>query len=559
MLQQLTVNNFAIIDNITIEFKNHLSVLTGATGAGKSLIIDAIGLLLGDRASNQMIRTGEEKATIEGIFTSYNEIIDNLLDQFGIDKMDYLIIRRDIYKNGKSISRINGYVVTLSQLTTISNLLADIHTQLDTKKLFDLRNYVDFIDNEEIRKEISKYQEIRNEYLEHLKAYNHLVDEFKKGQDNFDFYQFRLNELKSMNLSVDEVANLEEELNVLNNYETINSNLSEIKETFRSQDILNSLYSIKQQLVKLASFNEKYAELAKTVDGSYYDLEDVEQTISSNLAHLEFDNKRFDYINERISAIKDIERKYRMSVEQLIDYQKSLEELVNNFDQSEFLINNELIKVKESFDKLTKKAAEITALRVAQSKILIDNINKTLVDLCLDKVRIKITVDSIKPNNEFDQSAFKENGNNIVDFLISFNIGEELRPLSKVASGGEMSRIMLALKTHMLQNMNLSTIIFDEIDTGISGEVAMAVAKKMKEISKTTQVLAITHLPIVASAADQHLFVSKEVKDNKTYTIVKLLSKEERIEKVAEMISSSNNDISSLLVAENMINNFKEK
>lgn len=559
MLQQLTVNNFAIIDNITIEFKNHLSVLTGATGAGKSLIIDAIGLLLGDRASNQMIRTGEEKATIEGIFTSYNETIDNLLDQFGIDKMDYLIIRRDIYKNGKSISRINGYVVTLSQLTTISNLLADIHTQLDTKKLFDLRNYVDFIDNEEIRKEISKYQEIRNEYLEHLKAYNHLVDEFKKGQDNFDFYQFRLNELKSMNLSVDEVANLEEELNVLNNYETINSNLSEIKETFRSQDILNSLYSIKQQLAKLASFNEKYAELAKTVDGSYYDLEDVEQTISSNLAHLEFDNKRFDYINERISAIKDIERKYRMSVEQLIDYQKSLEELVNNFDQSEFLINNELIKVKELFDKLTKKAAEITALRVAQSKILIDNINKTLVDLCLDKVRIKITVDSIKPNNEFDQSAFKENGNNIVDFLISFNIGEELRPLSKVASGGEMSRIMLALKTHMLQNMNLSTIIFDEIDTGISGEVAMAVAKKMKEISKTTQVLAITHLPIVASAADQHLFVSKEVKDNKTYTIVKLLSKEERIEKVAEMISSSNNDISSLLVAENMINNFKEK
>lgn len=559
MLQQLTVNNFAIIDNITIEFKNHLSVLTGATGAGKSLIIDAIGLLLGDRASNQMIRTGEEKATIEGIFTSYNETIDNLLDQFGIDKMDYLIIRRDIYKNGKSISRINGYVVTLSQLTTISNLLADIHTQLDTKKLFDLRNYVDFIDNEEIRKEISKYQEIRNEYLEHLKAYNHLVDEFKKGQDNFDFYQFRLNELKSMNLSVDEVANLEEELNVLNNYETINSNLSEIKETFRNQDILNSLYSIKQQLAKLASFNEKYAELAKTVDGSYYDLEDVEQTISSNLAHLEFDNKRFDYINERISAIKDIERKYRMSVEQLIDYQKSLEELVNNFDQSEFLINNELIKVKESFDKLTKKAAEITALRVAQSKILIENINKTLVDLCLDKVRIKITVDSIKPNNEFDQSAFKENGNNIVDFLISFNIGEELRPLSKVASGGEMSRIMLALKTHMLQNMNLSTIIFDEIDTGISGEVAMAVAKKMKEISKTTQVLAITHLPIVASAADQHLFVSKEVKDNKTYTIVKLLSKEERIEKVAEMISSSNNDISSLLVAENMINNFKEK
>ena len=558
MLQQLTVNNFAIIDNISIEFENHLNVLTGETGAGKSLIIDAIGLLLGERASSQMIRTGEEKASVEGVFIDYCSDIDVLLDEYGIDKMDYLLIRRDIYKNGKSISRINGYIVSLNQLVSITNLLADIHTQLDTKKLFDLLNYVDFIDNDEIRQQLLNYNNLKSVYLKHLKEYNRLLKEYKDGQDNLDFYQYRLNELKALNLNVDELNNLEEELNMLNNFEAINSNLCDVLASFKNQSILNALYSIKQDLLKLAKYHESYNDLAKIVDSAYYDLEDVEQTVAQNRSHLEFDEQRLNYINERIMAIKDVERKYRMNIEELVKYQQSLSELVDNFDQSEFLIEEEKKQVLISFKDLIDQSKLISDLRINLSNILIQNINATLKDLCLDKVTLKIVVNQNLPKDEFDSTVFKENGIDNVDFLISFNVGEDLKPLSKVASGGEMSRIMLALKTHMLQNMHLSTIIFDEIDSGISGEVALAVARKMKEISESTQVLAITHLPIVAAAADQHLFVSKTVKDQKTFTLVKKLSEEERILTLGEMISSANNDLTSQLVAENMIKNFQK-
>lgn len=557
MLQQLTVNNFAIIDNISIEFENHLNVLTGETGAGKSLIIDAIGLLLGDRASNQMIRTGEEKASVEGVFIDYNSEIDQLLDEFGIDRMDYLVIRRDILKNGKSISRINGYIVTLNQLMAISNLLADIHTQLDTKKLFDTRNYVDFIDTDEIIKKVHVYQDLRKTFLHHLKNYQKLIDDFSKSQENLDFYQYRLHELQSLNLNLDEIAKLEEELTILNNFGTINNNLSEINDLFNKSDLLNNLYNIKQGLVKLTNFNAEYQNMAEIVDNCYYDLEDIAQTINNNLSHLEFDNRRFDYINNRLSTIREIERKYRMDVSDLIDYQKELTELISNVDQSDFLIKQAKDQVIDAFNNLLKISQEITDLRKTSSEKLLANINKTLIDLCLDKVRIAINVNTSAAPDPFDSSIFKEKGINEVEFLISFNVGEELRPLAKVASGGEMSRIMLALKTHLLENMKLSTVIFDEIDSGISGEVALAVAHKLKEISKNTQVLAITHLGIVAAAADQHLFVSKSVKDEKTYTNVIKLNNDERIQKVAQMVSSTDNDLTSLLVAEGMINKFK--
>ena len=557
MLQQLTVNNFAIIDNILIEFENHLNVLTGETGAGKSLIIDAIGLLLGDRSSSQMIRTGEEKASVEGVFIDYNEEIDQLLAEFGIDQMDYLVIRRDILKNGKSISRINGYIVTLNQLLAISNLLADIHTQQDTKKLFDTHNYVDFIDTDDILKKIHQYQEMRKVYLQNLKEYQKLVDDFSKSQENLDFYQYRLHELQSLNLDLDEIAKLEEELVILNNFDTINHQYSEINDLFNNGDLLNNLYNIKQGLIKLSNVSPEYQNMAEIVDSCYYDLEDIAQTINNNLSHLEFDSKRLDYINDRLNSIREIERKYRMDVTGLIAYQEELAAMISNVDQSDFLINQAKDKVLTSFNDLVAISQEISAMRKLSSEKLLNNINKTLKDLCLDKVRLQIIVSEANISDPFVSTCFKDKGINEVEFLISFNVGEELRPLAKVASGGEMSRIMLALKTHLLENMKLSTVIFDEIDSGISGEVALAVANKIKEISKQTQVLAITHLGIVAAAADQHLFVSKAIKNDKTYTLVEKLNQDERIAKIAEMVSSTNNDLTSLLVAEGMINKFK--
>ena len=557
MLSQLTVTNFAIIDNITIDFDNYLNVITGETGAGKSLIIDAIGLLLGDRASLSMIRTSFDKASIEGLFTNYNKEIDVILNELGIDTSDELIIRREIYRNGKSISRINGYTINLNQLLQISILLADIHTQLDTKKLFECRNYVDFIDNDKTLSILTEYQNHRKSYLQKLKEYNHLLKVNQEAKDNLDFYLYRYNELKSLNLDINEKASLEEELKALNNYENIYQNLSEIVEGFNDHNIISALHLIKMNLSKLANYQESYQKLLAIVDSCYYDLDDVKGTIVNNLSHLEFDNKRLDYINERLSVIREIERKYHMNIAELIDYQKQLEDLINNQDQSAYLIEKAKKEVEDAFSLVLTTSHNLTNIRKDSALQLITSIHNTLKDLCLDKVQMDIIVNENLPESFLDQKVFKDKGLNDVEILISFNVGEDLKPLSKIASGGEMSRVMLALKTHLLENVHLSTIIFDEIDSGISGEVALAVAKKLKEISKTTQVLTITHLPIVASAADSHLLVEKEVKDDKTYTSVTKLEKDERIRKIAEIISSKKDEITSLILAENMINSFK--
>ena len=557
MLSTLSVSNFAIIDNITIDFDNHLSVLTGETGAGKSLIIDAIGLLLGDRASSSLVRRGSTKAIIEGVFTGYNPQIDQLLDEFGIEILDdMLIIKREINDNGKSISRINGSIVTLSQLEAISGMLADIHTQLDTKKLFDLRNYVDFLDDDESLELLKNYQGLRKGYLEAIDKYQSLVDELKTNQDNLDFYQYRLQELKGLHLQSDEVKNLEQELYVLNNYETIYQQLALIKSLFSDQGITNSLYQMKNALEKLNQYDEGYKELVDVVNNSYYDLDDVESQINNRYHNLEFDSDRLNEINERLNTLKDIQRKYKMDIDQLIAYQEELANKINAFEQSDIYLEDAKKAVDQAYQEVLSMAKRLSNRRKENALYLQKSIMATLKDLCLDKVTLDIhfgeVAEPLKPTD------FMQNGIDDVQFMISFNVGEPLRPLSKVASGGEMSRVMLALKAHLFQNAKLSTVIFDEIDTGISGEVAASVARKLKLMSEKMQVLAITHLPIVAAAADQHLFVQKEVVGDRTVTKISKLNKEERITELSKMISSNKEDLTSQMVAENMINQYRK-
>ena len=557
MLTSLTVSNFAIIDNISIEFEDKLSVLTGETGAGKSLIIDAIGLLLGERASSSMVRQDADKAIIEGVFCNYNPRINEILEEIGIDNSDdTLIVKREINKNGKSISRINGFVVTLNQLESIAGLLADIHTQLDTKKLFDVRNYVEFVDNEVSNRILNDYLKCREEYLNAYKAYKKILKEIENGQENLDFYKYRLNELKNLQLDINEIDNLEQELYVLNNYETIYNNICSVKEIFKTNNIVNGLYDLKNIISKLTSVDSKYLAIKDNLENMYYELDDLESTINNEIRSLEFDEERLNYINNRLSLLKDVQRKYKKNIEELIEYQKELQSFVDNFEQSDFLIEEAKKNTITTFEELVKKAQELSIVRKANAKLLKENIMKTLTDLCLDKVQMEIVFNDVDYNSFENSAIFKDNGVDEIDFLVSFNPGESLKPLSKVASGGEMSRVMLAFKTHILENVGLSTIIFDEIDTGISGEVANAVAVKLKAISKKTQVLSITHLPIVASAADQHLFVKKKVVNDRTVTSITKLSKEERIKEIATMISSQKDEITSQLLAESMIDKF---
>lgn len=556
MLSNLRVKNFAIIDNINIDFEKGFTVLTGETGAGKSLIIDAIGLLYGDRSSTSVVRNGESKAIVEGVFENLSKNTISILDEIGVEMLedDMLIIKREINSTGKSIIRVNGEIVTLTQLEKLALTLGDIHTQDDTKKLFLPENYLSFIDNEESLTILSEYQVLRSIYLQNIKKYRSLVNSQNEIDTNSEFWAYQYNELDKANLKVGEIDELEQELNFLNNYEFIFKLLLEIKETLTNNDISDSLYNILNALDKLRKVNEKYQKEYELINDVYYNLEDLESTIKDDFNHLEFDEDRLNIINERISYLNGLMRKYRLDIVGLLRLKEELKEKINNVDNIEVYLEDAKSEVEKSFVNLLNIASKLTLVRKENAIKLTNNIKLTLKDLLLDKVQIKINFTDYNINDPFQPNLFLEDGCDQIDILVSFNVGENLKPLSKVASGGEMSRVMLALKVNMLNNLHLSTMIFDEIDSGVSGDAAAGVASKMKEISNFTQVLSITHLPIVASFADHQMLLSKEVINDRTVTNIKKLSFEERIDVIAKMLSPNDTSNKSKELAVSLLN-----
>lgn len=539
MLSNLRVKNFAIIDNITIDFNSGFTVLTGETGAGKSLIIDAIGLLFGDRSSTSIVRNGETKAIVEGVFENLSENTKNILEEIGVESLDddMLVIKREINTSGKSIVRVNGEIVTLSQLDILAKTLGDIHTQDDTKKLFMPENYLTFIENSNSLEELNKYKDLRKIYLNNLKEYKKLINSQDDIDKNHEYWLYQYNELSNANLKVNEIEELEKELEFLNNYEVVYKLLLEIRETLDNNDICDSLYRVVNLLEKLSKYNENYNKMYEMLNDAYYNIEDLGSTIKDDFNHLEFDEERLNEINERISFLNGLKKKYRTDILGLIKFKEELKEKIDNVDNIEVFIEDSRKLVENSYINLVHVSKKLTEIRKNNAIEVVSNIKNTLKDLLLEKVSIEIKFNDYLLEDYSNSNTFNEDGCDVIDIFVSFNVGEALKPLSKVASGGEMSRVMLALKVNMLDNLHLSTMIFDEIDSGVSGEAAAGVASKMKEISKKTQVLAITHLPIVASFADNQMLISKEVIDDRTTTNIKELSEEERINVLAKMIS----------------------
>lgn len=556
MLSNLRVKNFAIIDNISIDFNNGFTVLTGETGAGKSLIIDAIGLLFGDRSSTSVVRDGESKAIVEGVFENISEKTKLMLESIGVDLLeeDMLVIKREINVTGKSIVRVNGEIVPLSQLDLLAKTLGDIHTQDETKKLFSPENYLSFIDDSSTFEILSSYRDLKNIYTSNLKKYKNLISSQNDIDKNYEFWIYQYNELDKANLRVGEIEELEEELDILNNYENIYKLLVEIKESLRNQDISGSLYNIIHSLDKLAKINSKYQKAYELLNDMYYNLEDFESTIKDDFNHLEFDEEHVNSINERINYLTNLTRKYRLDILGLIKFKEELKTKIENVDNIEIYIEDSKKDVELSFNNLIVVAKKLTSKRRENAENLVKNIKNTLHDLLLDKVQLMIKFNEYVPCDFTDSSIFYDDGCDLIDILVSFNVGESLKPLSKVASGGEMSRVMLALKVNMLHNLNLSTIIFDEIDSGVSGEAAAGVAAKMKEISNFTQVLAITHLPIVASYATNQMLISKNIVDNRTVTNVRLLDYDERVNVLAKMLSPNDTSSKSVELAKSLLN-----
>lgn len=557
MLESLTVKNFAIIDNISIDFNKGFTVITGETGAGKSLLIDAIGLLLGDRASTSMVRNGCTKAIIEGVFSNIGNKTLEILEELGLndDLEEDLIIKKEININGKSTVRINGFIISNSELEKIAETLADIHTQNDTKKLFDPKNYLNFIDDKNSRLILKEYQESRNRFIQKYQEFEKKSNNIENFKKEFDYLKYQLEILQQANLKENELEDLEEELNTLNNYEQIFKNLSQINQLFYNNNITDNLYEILENLNKTSNLDSKFKNQVETLRNNYYDIVDLQNELTRYLEHFDFDEKRFNEANERLNYLHDLMRKYKKSIPELIAYRNELEEKISLFDDQDYLLANLEKECKELFDKTKEIAERLTLCRKENACKLTESIKKSLKDLMLDKVKLEIRFTSKLDNLKMSSSAFMKNGCDYVEMLISFNPGEPLKELSKIASGGEMSRVMLAIKTHMLSNMQLATMIFDEIDSGVSGDVALQVANKLKEISQFTQVLAITHLPIVASKATHHLFITKKVENDITSTAITELTYDERIVAIAKMISPNDFDGKSKELAISMLNN----
>lgn len=553
MLVTLNVKNFAIIDNIQIDFSDGLTVLTGETGAGKSLIIDAIALLFGERASSELVRHGEQKATIEGLFSNYDEKIINLLNEFNLeyDENEFLIIKRELYQNGKSLCKINNQSVSLNQLKQISEYIGDIHSQLETFGLINPKNYLSFLKNDLIDLKLNEYN---SELKLYKKIFNQLQSLNKNIEENSlkeDYLRFQLNELEKANLDIDEVNNLQKELKVLSDSEKVKNLITSIKETYSNSDLLEKIYESISVFDKLSSYDEKFVNMKNIVEEAYYNLEAVSTDKIFNSSIFDFNEDRYNEINDRLGLYSDLKRKYKKSVEELIEYRDSIKSDLDNILNYDNLKEELTIELNKVYNNVLHLALDIRKYRQEKANDLCNNIKSHLLDLQLNNAKFEIVF------NEIDEKSiiFNNDGIDVIDFYVSFNKGEPLKPLSKTASGGELSRFMLALKTILGDSLPMQTKIFDEIDTGVSGSIAYSIGKKLESISKTSQVLCITHLPQVASIAKNHYKISKEIIDNRTFTKIVLLNFEQRIHEIASMLSNGNISENSLKYAEELLKN----
>ena len=451
MLAQLKIKDFAIIDDLKVDFSDNMTVLTGETGSGKSIIIDAINLLLGERASNEMIRFDKEKAIVEGLFYFENKKLAELLIEYGIDASDdSLIIYREISRNGRNLCRLNGNLITVSQLKQIGSLLVDVHVQHDTQRLIKTNNYLYLIDNfcdNEFHDELKEYQEALAKYNSTLKEYEMLISENKTNQEKLDFYEFQQNEFKQANISLNEYEELQEKRNQYVNYDKVFESLRSSHQLLEANRVLENIYESSNYLSRISSISTKYNEISETLLSNYYQLDDLKNLIASEIERLDYDPQELDKIESRLNVYSTLKRKYKLEVEALVEYENELElkmEKIGNFD---FLIEELKLQLANLFKNLLSLGLKLREKR----KLIAVDIEKKLIehlkDLKLLNTRFNIVFNEINIDQEdfLNGKYFQERGLDVLDFLVSFNLGEPIKPLSKVASGGELSRFMLGL------------------------------------------------------------------------------------------------------------------
>lgn len=534
MLIQLDIKQFGIIESATIELKNGLTVLSGETGAGKSMILAAISQLSGQRTSTSYIRYGEEKASVEGVFDfPKNKEVINIFKDLDLDLEDeVIIIRRDIYSSGKSVCRINGTIVNLSTLKKVAVYLLDMHEQHDNQILLVEKNHLNLIDSfnkEEIKKVRTEYKEKYKEYKVVTEKIENLKQQESDILQKVDFLKFQYQELTQMKLKKDEDISLEKDIDYLENFEKVNTLAYSITDGIDGEyGILSKLAEIKSNLGELSRYNSNFEEKYEEITNLYYILDDLKYEVSSYTDDIEYDEEKLDRLIFRMDKIKNLEKKYSRSLNDLIIFREEIKEELEELENYEENYDKYIVEQKNILAELKSLGDKLTTIRKKTAQKLESLIQEELKFLYMDKSTIKV---------DFKDKEYASDGKDDVRILISANLGEPLKSLSKVASGGELSRVMLALKIIFSRSIEATSIIFDEIDTGVSGRVSQRMAEKMYQLGVGSQVLCISHLPQTTALADTNLLISKEVIDKRTLTSIKELDRQQKIEEVARMIS----------------------
>ncbi|OXX84816.1 DNA repair protein RecN [Paraclostridium benzoelyticum] len=540
MILELYMKNCALIEELRLDIDKSLNILTGETGSGKSIIIGALGLCLGGKYDRSFLRKGTEKGLVEALFDVNNQKLKEKLLENGIDieEDNQIIISKEIFNDGKSISRINGRNVKVSFLKEISNYLIDIHGQHQNQVLFDKDTHIDFLDlfGEELLYESkSDYEKTYIEYNEVKKALNVLTEnkDDMQIQREIDLIKFQINEIESANLNENEYEDLLKQRDVYRNGEKIFTNLNNAYLNLYDGSI-NSVDLISKSLGDLgaiAQYDEKLNDYNDTIERIMYELQDISRDIRSYKENIDFSPYELEQIEQRVDEINTLRRKYGDTIEEILVYKdkinERLEEILNRDEKVEEL----KLKLKKVEDVLEIKAEKLTQKRKEVARNLQEKLLYELKSLNMKNVVFEVS---------FGKSTFNTKGQDDIEFMISFNLGEDIKPIYKVASGGEMSRFMLAFKTILADIDEIDTLVFDEIDTGISGIAAQIVGEKLSLIAKKKQIICITHLPQIAANADTHYCIEKKTSNERTFTVISRLDDNERKDEIARLIAGSN-------------------
>lgn len=530
MLTSLKIENVAIIESAAIEFGCGLNVLTGETGAGKSIVIDSINAILGERTSRDIIRTGAQSAKVYAVFENVNERVRNFLDENGIDCEDgVLIINRTLSREGKNVCRINGAPVTVSMLREIGGELIDIHGQHDNQSLLSPEKHCGFVDSfagnadliADYREKYGRLCEIRSK----LKKLT--TDESSKSQ-RIDFLTYQIDELEKAEITIGERDELKARKSLINNSQKVIESLNIAYEALKADGAgIDMITDAESEIANASVYMEMLGEASEKITDIRYELEDIAETVRDAMTEVDFDPSELEDIDERLDLLYRLSKKYGDTEGEMLEYLEKARAELDNIAFSEERVKELQKQEKEALAETETAACKLTESRKTAGEKLSNAICSELEFLDMPNVRFVVKCNDI---------GLTENGKDEIEFLISANAGEEPKPLAKIASGGELSRIMLAIKNVLAETDGVDTMIFDEIDTGVSGRAAQKIAMKLRSASKGRQVICVTHLAQIAAQGDVHLYISKSVSDGKTYTNIKSLIEEERVAEIARIM-----------------------